>query len=111
MSVVAHDLRNPLHIFMIVLNRRLRTPPSDAQSAARELPMLQCATLIHYLLDVPRIESGTFATVDENGVARDFRMSRNVLTLEQQLNIREVKLDRHGENNGAHVVRPSGRGR
>lgn len=64
LSMVAHDLRQPLHIFISILNRMIRQPPSDLQSALRNLEMLEQTAqnmegLIHDLLDVPRIDAGT----------------------------------------------------
>lgn len=66
MSAVAHDLRNPLHIFTLILHRLQTAPPSDPRHAAREFALLQRAAnsmeaLTRDLLDVSRIESGTFA--------------------------------------------------
>jgi len=66
LSTVAHDLRQPLHIFIMVLSRMLKSPPSDMQSAAKNFEILErtarsMEVLINDLLDVSCIDAGTLA--------------------------------------------------
>lgn len=63
-SIIAHDLRNPLQVLSIVLSGMLKRSTQN-ESAAQELLLLQrtansMETLLSSLLDVSQIEAGTF---------------------------------------------------
>jgi len=65
LAVVAHDLRNPVHTITMSVSTMLDLPLDEAQRA-RQYGVIQRAArgmdhLIRDLLDVTRIESGTFA--------------------------------------------------
>lgn len=71
LAVVAHELRDPLHTIAVGLETMLKLQSPSDERAARQLVVMQRAVrrmnrLILDLLDVTRIEAGTFALAQEH---------------------------------------------
>lgn len=71
LAVVAHDLRTPLHTIAVGLETMLKLQPPDDERAAQQLVVMQRTVrsmnrLVLDLLDVTRIEGGSFGVVREH---------------------------------------------
>jgi PAS domain S-box-containing protein len=92
LAVVAHDLRNPVHTIVMSVATLLELP-LDEEQRARQLGVIQRAVqgmdrLIRDLLDVTRIDAGTFAI-------RQARVHARAL-LDETLELFEAQADARG---------------